>query len=604
MKKTLNRFSNPDRRILLFNKLKSWIDPIIRVLSFVAFGLFIYKIGFDPSIEKFQNVSFMLSLFLLSVGVLMLFKQIFLEKNIKSRRAIIDVVFAGLLIVFSLIRIKFFGEAFSIPMLAFFQKYYLINLGVIILFVMELGKLSLLVNQLKISPSLVFILSFIVLIFLGSVLLLLPESTDSPITFIDALFTATSAVCVTGLIVVDTATVFTPFGQSIIMTLFQIGGLGMMTFTSFFGFFFKGSLSIENSLYLKDYINENNVSAISSTLVKIIMFTVGVEVAGAGLIYFFTDSTLFETKSAHWFFAVFHSVSAFCNAGFSTLSNGLYESGFRELYSMHLVVSICIILGGIGFPVFINYYDYFKRVSIGAFKQIIGLEKYKHTPRIANVNTKLTMYTTAFLLVVGFMSYWFFEQENTLKGLSVYGKIVTAIFGSVTPRTAGFNTVDMTNLAVPTVLIYLILMWIGASPGSTGGGLKVTTFAVAILNTWSVATGRKRVEIFGREIAGETLRKSFAVISLSFLVIGLGVFLVMVFNPELPILEVAFELFSAFATVGLSIGITAKLSTGSKIVVMVVMFLGRVGTLTILVAIARKIGEQHYKYPEESVIVT
>jgi Trk-type K+ transport system membrane component len=162
----------------------------------------------------------------------------------------------------------------------------------------------------------------------------------------------------------------------------------------------------------------------------------------------------------------------------------------------------------------------------------------------------------------------------------------------------------MTTLAAPTVLFYLILMWIGASPGSTGGGLKTTTFAVAILNTWSVATGKKRVEIFGREISSETLRKSFAAIVLSFLVIGLGVFLIMIFNPELELIDVAFEVFSAFSTVGLSLGITAKLSTASKIVIMLVMFLGRVGTITILVAISRKIGEQRYRYPEESVIVS
>jgi potassium uptake TrkH family protein len=443
-----------------------------------------------------------------------------------------------------------------------------------------------------------------ILILIGTALLSLPRSTTSGISFIDALFTSTSAVCVTGLAVLDTSKAFTPFGQVIIMTLFQIGGLGMMTFTTFFGFFFKGSLSIENSLFLRDYINENNVGEITSTLLKIIIFTLLVELFSAVLIFHWTDDSLFSSGGQKWFFATFHAISAFCNAGFSTLSSGLYEPGFRELYHMHLVVAITIILGGIGFPVFINYYNYLYRITKGALREKLFGEKYKHTPRVTNINTRLVIYTTGALLVIGFVCYWVFEQEFTLKGLSTYGKIVTALFGSVTPRTAGFNTVDMTALSVPTILIYLILMWIGASPGSTGGGLKTSTFAVAILNTWSVATGRKRVEVFGRQITSETLRKAFAVIALSFLTIGLGVFLVMIFNPELALIDVAFEIFSAFGTVGLSLGITAKLSTTSKLVVSIVMFLGRVGTLTILVAITRNAAEQRYKLPEESVFIT
>jgi potassium uptake TrkH family protein len=604
MKRTFKILSNPDKNLILNKRIKNLLEPLIRYLSFIAFGLFVYHLGYAPGAESLKTTSQLFTVVLFLLGILMGLKILMFNEPLKNRRAIFELTIAVFLVIMAFVRWKIFGGDLSGDAQNITQRFFILNFLVIVLFVMELGKVSLMVNKLKLSPSLVFILSFIVLIFIGAALLSLPRSTTIPISFIDALFTSTSAVCVTGLIVVDTSSVYTVFGQTIIMTLFQIGGLGMMTFTSFFGFFFKGSLSIENSLYLKDYINENNVGAIGSTLVKIVIFTLGVELIGLVLVYQLTDPDLFPNNSSRFFFALFHSISAFCNAGFSTLYNGLYEPGFRELYNMHLVIAVSIILGGIGFPVFINYYDYLKRAITGSARQMAGIEKYRHTPRVSNINTRLVVYTTGLLLVVGFLSYWFFEQENSLKGLSTYGKIVTSIFGSVTPRTAGFNTVDMTSLAVPTILFYLILMWIGASPGSTGGGLKTTTFAVAILNTWSVATGRRRVEVFGREISGETLRKSFAVIALSFLVIGTGVFLVMIFNPDLDILDVAFEVFSAFSTVGLSLGITAKLSAGSKIVIMVVMFLGRVGTLTILVAISRKIGEQRYKYPEESVIVS
>jgi trk system potassium uptake protein len=241
---------------------------------------------------------------------------------------------------------------------------------------------------------------------------------------------------------------------------------------------------------------------------------------------------------------------------------------------------------------------------IGTRRVVFRGEQFRHLPRVVNINIRLIVYTTMILLAIGFVTYYVFEAEHTLKGLSPYGKFVTAFFGSVTPRTAGFNTVDMTALALPTVLIYLILMWIGASPGSTGGGLKTSTFAVAVLNTLSVAKGKTSVEVFGRRISNETIKKAFAVILLSFLVIGLGVFLVLLFNPELRLIDVAFEIFSAFSTVGLSLGITASLSTGSKLVVIVIMFLGRVGTLTVLVAFFRKARLSQYKLPKESVFIS
>lgn len=603
MKLNFQFFSNADQNLLFVKRLVLVLEHSIRYLSFGTFLLFVYQLGYPLDQGNILLTSGIFDVLLFFLGLFIILRFFFSKKSIKEKRTIFELVLAVFLLISAFIRWKAIGDI-SDEVQIVSRRYFLVNVAVTMIFIQELGKFSLLVNKLKISPSLIFILSFSFLIFIGTALLLLPRSTTAGISLIDAFFTATSAVCVTGLAVLDTSVAFTPFGQVIIMTLFQIGGLGMMTFTTFFGFFFKGSLSIENSLFLRDYINENNVGEISSTLIKIIIFTFLVELSSAILIFFWTDDSLFSSVGQKWFFASFHAISAFCNAGFSTLSSGLYEPGFRELYNMHLVVAITIILGGIGFPVFINYYNYFFRVIKGAFRSKLFGEKYKHTPRVSNINTRLVMYTTGALLVVGFFSFWFFEQNFTLKGLSPYGKFVTAFFGSVTPRTAGFNTVDMAALSIPTILIYLILMWIGASPGSTGGGLKTSTFAVALLNTWSVALGRQRVEVFGRQITSETLRKAFAVIALSFLTIGLGVFLVTLFNPELELIDVAFEIFSAFATVGLSLGITAKLTTASKLVVVVVMFLGRVGTLTILVAITRKTAELRYKYPEESVFIT
>ncbi|MEB2778915.1 potassium transporter TrkG [Algoriphagus sp. C2-6-M1] len=604
MKLKLKIFSNPDRNILFLKKVIRVQEKVVQINTILAFGILLFHLGYsiDPQDQVATSSLFSLSLILIGLGYFV--RVLVVEKSIFSARVMLELLLSLVLIVTALVRWNVLGYEISQLILEFTASYHLINGLVIVLFFIELSKFSLTINELKLSPSLVFILSFVVLILVGAGLLSLPEATTHDIGFIDALFTSTSAVCVTGLIVLDTAKDFTFFGQVVIMILFQIGGLGIMVFTSFFGFFFKGSYSIENRLFIRDYINENNVNEIYTTLFKIISFTVLVEGLCAFMIYHFTDPAAFSGSGDHVFFSLFHAISGFCNAGFSTLSNGLYQEGFRESYNMHLVIAFAIVLGGIGFPVVLNYYSYLKHVMVGSMKSVLGIEKYRHTSRISSVNTRLVVYTTAILLGVGMVVYAISEQDATLKGLSTYGKFVTSVFGAVTPRTAGFNTVDMRELTVPTVLIYLFLMWVGASPGSTGGGLKTSTFAVAMLNTFSIASGKTRVEVFRRQISNETLKKAFAVISLSVLVMGFGVFLLMIFDPELALMDVAFEVFSAFSTVGLSLGITSQLSTGSKLVLMAIMLIGRVGTLTILIAVVRKIGEQRYKYPEETVFIT
>jgi trk system potassium uptake protein len=594
---------SPDSKVLLKKKLFSFNAQLLRILSFAAFSLLVYDLGFEKEIQT-GFLGILYNIFLLFISCSFTLRLFSKRERYSSARYLVEIFIILFLLLVSLANFGFiqFDNTIIIGNLPI--KSVLVNLLIFILFLIELSKLTLSVNQLKIHPALVFILSFLVVIIIGTGMLLLPNATKEGISIIDALFTSTSAVCVTGLIVLDTSSDFTFLGQFIIMILFQVGGLGMMTFTSFFGFFFKGSYSLQNQLFLKDYINEDNIGAINSTLVKIIFFTLITEGVAALLIVKIIDQDLFDSMGDQAFFAVFHAISGFCNAGFSTLGDGLYEVGFREEYTVHLIIAFTIILGGIGFPVVLGYFNYLQHVVVDTTNMITKDKAYEHAPRVVNVNIRLIVYTTGILLLLGFVTYWIFESEHTLAGLSGYGKFVTAFFGSVTPRTAGFNTVDISALAMPTILIYLLLMWIGASPGSTGGGLKTSTIAVAVLNVVSIAKGKDRVEIFKRQLSAETLRKAFAVILLSFLVIGLGVFFVVLFDPQLPLVSVAFEIFSAFSTVGLSLGITGDLSTGSKIIVTIIMFLGRVGTLTVLVAFVRKARTLRYKYPEEGVFIT
>ena len=599
------KYLNTDKLIRLKRAILNIVDSVLIILSLIAFFAVLYDLGFQQKQSTERGLQNFYSLCLATFFIAFLIKIIlqFHKKISRGRRISEFIVFLVLLLI-ALFRFTFFQWYATYDFLVFLANPLFINLVFITIFLIEISKYSLNLDKLNVNPPLLFVASFFMLILFGTGLLLLPKATVGGISVVDALFTSTSAVCVTGLIVVDTATYFTLFGKIVILMLIQVGGLGVMTFTSFFGFFFKGSYSLENQLFLKDFINEDKLGEIFKTLSKIIFFTLFVELLGALMIFSTLDAGLIDNTTDKIQFAIFHSISAFCNAGFSTLTNGLYEEGFRVNYNLHLIIAFLIVVGGIGFPVIFNFYNYLKHVFTGARGQIISRKEYQHAARVVNINTKIIVYTTIILLVSGFVLFFIAEYNHALKGLTWYGKIVTSIFGSVTPRTAGFNTIDMTAMTLPTVLIYLILMWIGASPGSTGGGLKTSTFAVAVLNTISIAKGKDRVEVFRREITNESVRKAFAVILLSFLVIGLAVFFVMLFDPDKRLIKVAFECFSAFSTVGLSLGITGDLSSASKIVVSITMFLGRVGTLTMLIAFIRKVKTLNYRYPDEGIFIT
>jgi potassium uptake TrkH family protein len=447
------------------------------------------------------------------------------------------------------------------------------------------------------------VLSFSIIILIGSLLLMLPKATHEGLPFIDALFTATSAVCVTGLVVVDTGQYFTVFGQSIILVLIQIGGLGIMTFTSYFSYFFRGDSSYENQLQLKEMTNTERIADVFSTLKKIILLTVLIEAIGVFIIFNSLDETLFPSFTDRTFFSVFHSISAFCNAGFSTLSNSMYEVGFKFNYPLHLVIAFLFIIGGLGFPIIFNGFYYVKHLFVNRIFTRSRRKRAVHLPWVVNINTRIVLITTAILIVSGTVMFYFFEYNNTLEGHSTWGKMVTAFFGATTPRTAGFNSIDTSALAFPTIMLVFLLMWIGASPGSTGGGIKTSTIAVATLNYFSIARGKDRVEIFNREIGDQSIKRAFAIISLSLVVVGFSTFCISYFDSEKSLKDIAFECFSAYSTSGLSLGITSSLTSPSKLVIIATMFVGRVSMLTILIAVVKKVKYLKYKYPTEEISI-
>jgi potassium uptake TrkH family protein len=479
---------------------------------------------------------------------------------------------------------------------------------VFILTIFDLSSRLYKLERQTLHPALVFVLSFVVLICIGTLLLMAPKATVNGIGFIDALFTSTSAVCVTGLAVFDTGKDFTFMGQIVILGLIQLGALGMLSFTSLFALFFKGFGSYESRLNLKDLINADTLEGTFQRLTQILLFVFMVESIGAIVVFYFLEDS-FGTFNERLFFSVFHSVSAFCNAGFSTLSNSLYEQGFRYNYGMHLGIAFLIVFGGIGYGVAIDIFQYIKKrfsfTTYHLFNFSWQRETQKFKPHIS-LNSKIVIYTSAILIFIGTVFFYFLEIDNTLQEHTSFGKLVTAFFGSITTRTAGFNTVDTGAMQLSTIMIILFLMWIGASPGSTGGGIKTTTFAVATFNIIQQIFGYKNIKIGYRKIAQKALQRATAIISLSLIMIGISTFLVICFDEKLGVMQVAFECFSAFSTVGLSMGITSQLSDSSKLVIILTMFVGRVGLLTLLTGMARQMYSYQYSpidYPEEEIFI-
>ncbi|HMO87970.1 MAG TPA: potassium transporter TrkG [Lacibacter sp.] len=475
-----------------------------------------------------------------------------------------------------------------------------LHLGVFLTFVREFSDRRLNFKRTLFGPAQLFIISFLIIILSGTLLLLLPGATYTGIRFTDALFTATSAVCITGLIVVDTGSHFTPFGQTIVLLLIQVGGLGILTFASYFSYFFKGGTTYENQLALGDMTNSRKLGEVFATLRYILVITFGIELVAATFIYFSLPAGLFTNEPERLFFAVFHAVSAFCNAGFTTLRNSLYEEGFRTNYPLQAIILVTFVLGSLGFPIVVNLLSYLRYRLQRLFthrRQVV------YRPWVLNLNSRINLITAAGITGVGLLLFLLLEQNHTLTGQSAGSRLITALFGVTTPRSAGFNNFSMAALSLPAVLLLVLLMWIGGAPQSTGGGIKTTTFAIATLNILSLAKGKTRIEVFRREIADISVRRSFAIITLSLMIISAGIVLVKLLDPGQALRDIVFECVSAYSTTGLSLGITSALSDASKIILSAMMFVGRVSMLTVVIAVFRKVRDKNYRYPQEELTI-
>ncbi|WP_238996649.1 TrkH family potassium uptake protein [Paenibacillus pinistramenti] len=437
----------------------------------------------------------------------------------------------------------------------------------------------------KFSPPQVLVLGFTLIIAIGTFLLMLPVSIrpNGRLAFIDALFTATSATCVTGLAVKDTGTFFTTFGQIVILVLVQIGGLGFMTMATLFSLVLKRRISLKDRLLLQQAMNQNTIEGIVGLIQKVLLYSVIIEGFSALVFTLRWSAEMPLGKAAYY--GVFHSISLFNNAGFDLLGN--FQSLTQHVSDpvINIMSMLLIITGGIGFIVISDLADYRKN-------------------RRLSLHSKVVLTMSGALIVIGTIVIFVFEFSNakTLGPLSWSAKIWSSVFQSITPRSGGVATLDIASMRHATLFFIIILMFIGAAPGSTGGGIKVTTFAILIGSMFSMIRGRDDIVIFRYRIVQERIVKALTITMLTLFLLIL-IAMVLSTTESADFLSILFETTSAFSTVGLSMGLTTKLTVFGKIVICLTMFIGRLGPLTLAYALGPKKGRELYRHPEGQMII-
>ncbi|RKZ35093.1 hypothetical protein DRQ33_00585 [bacterium] len=574
----------------------NWLKYYMFIIAFLAFFTLVIRPGLELSkkwdilwlaIDTLIILSFLMNFLLRFIWSTS--KKKFLYSN-KLETAIIFIFLTQLAIItlfWSYPEIRLTISQFGIVSIT---KIYIIMAQIFILLglISQLGQINARIATLPLPPSLLFMGSFLTVIIIGTILLLLPGATKQGIKFIDALFTAASATCVTGLIVVPTGSFFTRYGHTVILVLIQIGGLGLMTFATFAALILRGEIGIKERMVVGDILNMKTMNKIKSLVGAIIGFTITLEIIGTLFLYFALDG-YHNLTTGKLYFSMFHSVSAFCNAGFSLWDDNLVHFVNNPLGS--ITVMTLIVIGGIGFIVLADYWQYFK------------LRLLRKPPPYIRIHSKLAVIVTVILILSGAIIFYLLEIDGRLAPLSSGLRWIAAFFHSITPRTAGFNTLDTSALSPATLFMLIIFMFIGASPGSTGGGIKTTTLGVLALMIISRIRGDEKIHIFGRNIPHLIIIGAAMVLFLGLAVVSAGVFFLTIFEPNTPLMDLLFEEMSAFGTVGLSTGITPSLSIPAKLVIIITMFLGRIGPLTFLTAVVFKKYKSRIKLPDEEVMI-
>jgi len=429
------------------------------------------------------------------------------------------------------------------------------------------------------------VIGFALIIFIGSQLLRLPvaSATGQPTPYIDALFTATTATCVTGLVTVDTGTHYSTFGQIVILLLIQIGGLGVMTMATLFAFFLKRRISLKERLILQEALNQSSIEGIIRLVRRVVLYALAIEATGALL---FTIRFLFDMSPGRAaYYGVFHAVSFFNNAGIDIMGNFRSLTDYVGDPLVNIVTMLLIITGGLGFVVLSDLTDYRRNKKL-------------------SLHSKVVLSMSGFLILFGAVVIFVFEYSNpgTMKPLPLGEKILSAFMQSVSPRTAGVNTLDLATLRQATQFFIVVLMFIGASPGSTGGGIKTTTFTALIGAVYAMIRGKEDVVLFRHRLAQERVYKALTVTLISLTLVMIAT-MILSTTEDHHFLKILFEVTSAFGTVGLTMGLTTQLTLTGKIIIILMMFIGRLGPLTLGYALGPKPGRVLYRHAEGKIII-
>jgi trk system potassium uptake protein len=585
---------------------KEAVYKLLKLLSYIstlgALALILYGYGFELSTKKYEKILFYLDFVFLffilnyAIRILYSFERIEFVKRTWFEGFLMALLGINLISIYVLDNNIVENLFKNIGITDYIQFSQLFISGYMFLMAfLEFAKVSSGMNRLKIKPATTFIFSFLILITVGVGILMLPAITVAPggLSFTDALFMSVSACCVTGLSVLDVAKDFSFKGHLILLILVQLGGLGIVTFATFFASFIKKGISMKHDTIFQELMSPESLLDNRSLLRQIMFITFLIESCGAVVIFFsWGPNVVFESLGDKIFNSIFHAVSAFCNAGFSTFSNSLYELPLRQMYILHLMFIPLIFLGGIGFS---------------TIKDIFSIKKLRerlHNPwKDWKLSSKLAVYTSVILIVFGTVMFFIIERNYLLKDMKLLEGIIASFFQSVTSRTAGFNSVDISMLQTPTLILIIFLMFVGASPGSCGGGIKTTTFVLIFISTITTIRQKKNFEIGKRSISPEQMYKALSIFTFAATFNLVAIFILSITDSKFELIRLVFEQISAFGTVGLSTGITADLSAGGKIMIMVSMFIGRVGLLTLALSLSTRSQSTSYKYPNANLLV-
>jgi len=567
---------------------------IVAIFALVAIG---YYHGFyiDISQKKIihQIVTYSLAFYALKYLILLLYsihRKQYLREN-RFQGIILGIVLIYLLVV-QIIRFEigsFENQDIENSYVLFIQFYFLFVSGV------ELAKSNELITKLRLGPQGLMMLSFFILIAFGTILLLLPRMTTNGTSFVDALFTSVSASTTTGLCVLSIGTDFTLRGQIIIMLLMQFGGINILTFATFFTTFFARSQgSLKQRHLIKEILSTNKISDSTKLLKDIVFATVLIELLGTMALFIYWRTTgLFASNTETLYYSLFHVISAFTNGGFTLWDDCFMNAAVVHSFVPQMIMLVIMLLGGFGF-VFLQ--DVFSFAAIRERRKY----KWKHL----KTSSYIIFYTTAIIVVTGTLIFLFLEQNNSLHDKTNFiEKFMSSLFQAINASNAGLNVVDVKQISLPVLILILLLMFIGTSPGSTGGGIKTTTAFVLFKSIIATIRGKKNIEFRKRTIPFEIVDKAYSIVVMSLLLVFISVFFLAIVEPKASFLNLLFESVSAFSTCGLSMGDLSQYSNAGKLILALEMYIGRIGTLTIAFALSKRIKEVQHEYPSTYFMV-